>query len=151
MNSVARRDRRWRWWLLALALLITAGPMIGRWRPLTATERALVGTWSNSTPGAKLQFSLDRRVDGQFYLKADRLGEPFALFVNGGTWCVVGDSMRIHRPRSVLSDIRQSGFRSFLQGLATDSHTDVLTLRIEGPDQIAIEGQSLRRLPEPGR
>lgn len=151
MNPVARKNRRWRWGLLAPALLVIAGPIAGRWRPLNATERTLVGTWSSGVPGTKLQFSPDRRVDGEFYLKANRLGEPFALFVNGGTWSVAGDSIRIHRPRSVLSGIRQSGFLSFLQSLATGSHLDVLTLRVEGPDQVAIEGQSLGRLPEPGR
>lgn len=50
MPEIPIRRRRWPLWLLAVVLLLIAGPIAWRWRPLNATERALLGTWRIAQP-----------------------------------------------------------------------------------------------------
>lgn len=46
MTETAPKRRHWRWVILACVLLLVGGPIAWQFRPLNATERRLVGSWS---------------------------------------------------------------------------------------------------------
>lgn len=62
MPSTTPKRRRWPWVILAGVLLLVGGPIVWQFRPLNATEKALVGVWRGGWPTVtELTFSPDRR------------------------------------------------------------------------------------------
>ena len=53
MPESIRTRRRWPWVVLATAILLIGGRVAWRFRPLNATERALVGRWGNAKAGPR--------------------------------------------------------------------------------------------------
>ena len=67
MSEAAKRRCRWPWVVLAAVLLLVAGSITWRFRPLNATESALVGHWLDPAANVQVEFRSDRRLlaDGQ--------------------------------------------------------------------------------------
>lgn len=63
MSETVTRRRRWPWVVLAVLLLLVAGPLAWKYRPLNATERKLVGAWAPvSEPNNRVRFMATHRV-----------------------------------------------------------------------------------------
>lgn len=63
MSESVKKRRRWPWVVLAAVLLLFGGPIAWSFRPLTAVERSLIGTWTSagvrgSTTSSQLPKSL---------------------------------------------------------------------------------------------
>lgn len=83
MSVTVKKRRRWPWIVLAVVLLLVALPVAWRLRPLSATERSLVGRWKSTDGVSSFHLSADRRfhwesVDDQFVhgLSATHRSQP---------------------------------------------------------------------------
>lgn len=64
MSDGVAKGRRWILWLLAVAGLLIGTPVAWRYRPMSETERLLVGTWAYGTgqDRGRIEFTRGRRV-----------------------------------------------------------------------------------------
>jgi len=148
MSDTGNRRRRWPWLILALGLLVIGVPLVWRLRPLNATERALVGSWSCDAPKAELQFSPYHQFQGAIFWKLDvpQLRGELQETVHGATWSATNSRIEIRHSRLKLSNIRQYGFRWVLQDILTGGELRVMKLQVDGPDKIIVEGHEFRRV-----
>lgn len=79
------RRRRWPWVLLVVVLLLIGGPTAWRFRPMNATELALVGRWTWSQQGNTCDFEANRRY---------ALKRP-GVVVATGRWSASASSLRL--------------------------------------------------------
>ena len=63
MPERSNKCRHWPWVLLAIGLILAVGRVAWRWRPLTETEKSLVGTWRHESAVETLEttYGSDRR------------------------------------------------------------------------------------------
>ncbi len=81
MSGTIPKRRRWPWIILAAVLLFVGGPVAWQYRPLNATEKALVGVWRGGWPTiTELTFSPDRRYRRLIVRNQDRWP------LSGGAW-----------------------------------------------------------------
>lgn len=83
MSEPIPHRRRWRNVCLGLVLVIVVGSIVWIFRPLTGTERALIGTWH--APWGEITFEASRR-----YRIVEAPSPP--AFVSHGSW-----SARVNR------------------------------------------------------
>ncbi len=72
MTESVKKRRRWPWLVLASVLLMVVGgfPFTSRYRPLSHTERRLVGVWT--TPLPQTDAIADTTSTLHYYFNADR-------------------------------------------------------------------------------
>jgi len=161
MSATAKRRRRWPWIVLAAVLLVVGGPIAWRFRPLNATERALVGRWKCVDDVSVFELSADRRfhwksVDSDFIngLSATHRAEPLLfhlvdsrLLTMQGHWSATKSSL------SFRDDIDLDNF-SFLPWLSRMRAYAVVTapstaeVRWHGPDRLEVCGHEFARVQE---
>ena len=86
MSDPAMKRRRWRNALVAIVLAIVGGGVAWIFRPLTETERALIGTWS--APWGEITFQANRR-----YRLTE--GVPATGPASGGSWSAGSNRLSI--------------------------------------------------------
>lgn len=105
MTENVKKRRRWPWLILAATLILVCGPTVWRLRPLNATERRLVGSWSPEH---------DSRL-GVFTFRADRAfcwTHPNGFVAAKGSWSASARSLVIDYEPDGLS-IKQLLFRLY--------------------------------------
>ena len=126
---------RWPLVVAAVMLLIVAFPVAWMFRPLNATERAILGTWrldASRAADVRLTFTSDRRFTRQTGF-AVRLTNGFnVLSETSGRWRVRGDS--------ILRD-NTGAWDRFTEWLSTGRTGEPMYgVRIESPDRIWLRG-----------
>lgn len=153
MSETVTRRRRWPWVVLAVLLLLVAGPLAWKYRPLNATERKLVGVWAvASKPEQKIRFSPSRRIGNNMHsttsLATGVETTEFGDFQDFGTWAASSDGVRFDpdpefMPPQPWSERVQVVFLR-LFGIEDDR----LPIRFDGKDHLVFEGDVLMRVPE---
>jgi len=126
MNETVRKRRRWPWVVLAVVLLLIGGPIGWQLRPLTATERQLVGRWGPSTGVVMYHFRADRRFSIQDF---------------GGTWHVSSGSIIFHQdPTDTAGYSPIVRAKIYVQRILNSTS---YPLRFDGPNQITLNKMPL--------
>jgi len=134
MSESVKKRRRWPWAILVAVLLLFSGPVAWSFRPLNATERALIGTWRlNAYNGTS---SSHRRC-----FRADRTFEEIVCS-NGqtstttGSWTASPESIRVFNLRNG-GDSRPPPPAHWRQRLHTAVFgVEIPAVRVEGANRL---------------
>lgn len=125
MPESIRTRRRWPWVVLATAILLIGGRVAWRFRPLNATERALVGRWANTEAGPGFECGADRRF--------------FPTSAEAGEWSAREGVLSIRHPVAVR-ELAQMPWQErpsiVFQGFAI---SQTVPFRWNGPDRIVMD------------
>ena len=145
MTETVKKRRRWPWVILAAVLLLVGGPIAWRLRPLNATERRLVGTWTPEDPAMTPELL-------PFTLKPDRTLFYSAL---GGTltfpgrWDATSETIEIQMdPDPDRSDPIIPRLLRLYRQLSGQHRRPLL---FDNDDTIELEGIPFKRVPTTSR
>ena len=134
MTETAKRRRHWRWVILAVVLLLVGGPIALRFRPLNATEKAIVGRWKSSFFVGIHEFHANRRFRHSI---TDRRGSWAAANGRISFWVDPSPELPVQAwPRRLKSYVRSM--------LAPPTYA----IRFEGPDRFYSDSNEFARVPE---
>lgn len=152
MSQNRTKRRRWPWLVLCLVLLPSAGLVAWKLRPLTADERAMVGTWR--APGIEAgrlspvfpetTYRADRRWE--FRVRSQTAQRTPPTFVSTGTWSAARGRLVMTYDSTVplsWSNTRQI-VRDFLQG---GGRTTSSTYLFRGPDTLSVANGENSQVP----
>ena len=153
MSETVTRRRRWPWVVLAVVVLLVAGPLAWKYRPLNATERKLVGVWAvASKPEQKIRFSPSRRIGNNMHsttsLATGVETTEFGDFEDFGSWAASSRGVRVDLDPELMPP--QPWFERvqfvFLHLFGIED--DGFPITFDGEDHLVFEGDVLMRVPE---
>lgn len=153
MSETVTRRRRWPWVVLAMVVLLVAGPLAWKYRPLNATERKLVGVWALvSQPEQKIRFSPSRRIGNNMHsttsLATGVETTEFGDFQDFGSWAASSRGVRVDLDPELMPP--QPWFERvqfvFLRLFGIEE--DGFPITFDGEDHLVFEGDVLMRVPE---
>lgn len=146
MTEAAKRCRRWPWIVPGIALLVVAGLVAWRFRPLNAAERALVGVWLADDAVMHFHFSSDRK----FKVEWQGPKSPSDMFPAGigiGTWSASADQIVIRSPSPTLSQVLRFDARWPVRDYLTGGRAKALEYRVRSPEKLMVESHRFSRFP----
>lgn len=135
MTETVKRRRRWPWGVFATILLLIVGAVGWAFRPLNATEKALIGRWRMT----------DAAVDGAAESRPDRRCQLRGF--PAGTWRTSGTRLFIRFPLP-LNDLAGRPWSQrvgrYLEALLSEASSEVTW---DGPDKFGWGGNEFVRIP----
>jgi hypothetical protein len=105
MTEIVPKRRRWLWLIVATAFALIGGSIVWRLRPLNATERRLLGSWSPThTAQGPFTFCEDRT----FYWS-----HPNGFVASRGTWSCSENSLELAFDHDGGLSVKQLLFRLY--------------------------------------
>lgn len=140
MSDGSPRRRRWLTWIMSVGILLGVAPLAWRYRPLSQTERKLVGTWriGSEPERSRLTLTRGRRISAVTD-KVDRSGNWYA---SDGKLYVSYDLPFPEDWSEVLQYLQQR----FSQGRGL--HSGPIDLKFEGTMRVRLRYQPLPQIEE---
>ena len=150
----AQKKRRWIWISVILLVLLAFGPSAWeRYRPLTETERLLVGNWlelSDEDDVQAIHFRPDRNWSQTVFMADPRRpGFRTQIREQGGntTWAAAGTTLTRSYSRPLFDD----GLEGCLFSLAeriSGGNSRRSEIVFSGSEQLSFDGKSYQRFDE---